>query len=522
MAESGGRLLVIGTAKPGHVERFLARPEAAGAALLAARRDRERFGGRGGRTFYFSGTLRWFTPALLAAFAAVRPDRVVIVCGLAFDHVNVVEAARIASSLLGRPADIRVAVDRAVLPPPPGPARGPAWLEIPRLFLLAGLAGLLWLARPWRTVRVGAIYAHRLGHLAMDCEIYLCERDLGAVPPRCLDVFYPESGWVANEALAAMYGRCMRIHPAWRWLREAVDLAGLGARHELVMTTHQVAYVRDVRCVLRRAPMHLRFTDTERARGAAGRARLGLPPDRPHVCLLGRDSRYLREVAGALGDGDHQGPRNMDIATFGPAALALAERGYAVVRMGSLVAEPLGVRHPLVFDYAVNDLRDPFLDIFLAATCRFFIGAPSGLTHIPMVFRIPCLYVNLVRLEFLPFCDPRDLALFKRFRRAADGRFLSVAEIVAAGLSRGPIEAIAANTDLDIVDVSAPEIREAALEMHERLEGTWRGEPGDEALQEALRAHIPLGQYNTELRSRVGAAFLRRHRRELLPEAMDR
>jgi putative glycosyltransferase (TIGR04372 family) len=509
MAEPG---LVIGTAKPEYVERFLSRPEAAGAALLAPARDRERFGGRAGRVFFFTGTLRWFTPAVLRAFATVRPARVHIVCGLAFDHANVVEAARIASGLLGRPADIRVVVDKAVLPPPPGPDRGPVWLEVPRLFLLAVLAGLIRLARPWRTVRAGALYAHRLGHLALDCEIYLCQRDLGEVPPRCLDVFYPESGQVANAPLLALFARHMHIHPAGRWLREAVELFGMAGRHGLDVTTHQVPFVRDPGCLMQRAPVHLRFTPEEEHRGRAGLARLGLPPDVPHVCLLGRDSLYLREVSGQLGDGDHQWPRNMDINTFGPAALALAERGYAVIRMGSLVAEPLAVRHPLVFDYATSAVRSPFLDIYLAGTCRFFIGAPSGLLHVPMVFRIPCLFVNLVRVGLMHACDPQDITIFKLQRLRAENRLLTMGELVATGRAVRRIEEAAADTSVEYVDNTAEDIRDAAIEMHERLEGTWRETPEDAALQERFRRFFPPDAYNRCWKSPVGAAFLRRHR----------
>lgn len=512
MPERGTPVLVIATAKPEYAERVLARPEAAGAALLAPRRDRSRLAGRAARAFYFSGTLRWFTPVLVRAFWTVRPARVLIVCGLAFDHANVVEAARIVSALLGRPADIRVVVDRAILPSPPGVPRGPVWLEPPRLLLLAGLAALLWLLRPWRTIRVGALYAHRLGHLALDCEIYLCQRDLGGVPPRCLDVFYPESGQVANAPLLAMFGRCLPIWPAGRWLAEAVDLFGLSARHKLVLTTHQVPFVRDAACLLPRTPAHLRFTAAERRRGEAGLARLGLPPDRPHVCLLGRDARYLRETSGALGDGDQQWPRNMAIATFGPAALALAERGYAVIRMGNLVAEPLAVRHPLVFDYAVSPLRDPFLDIYLAATCRFFVGVPSGLTHVAMIFRVPCLYVNLVRLGLMHACDPQDITIFKLLRLRADNRFLTVGELLATGRAVRRIEAAAADTAVEFVDNTGEDIREAVLEMHERLEGRWRETPEDAALQDRFRRFFPPDAFNRCWQSRVGAAFLRRHR----------
>jgi putative glycosyltransferase (TIGR04372 family) len=510
-------LLVIGTAKPEHIERFLAKPEATEATLLASVRDKARFSDRLPRTRFFSGALNWFNPGLFKAFWTLRPKQVVIVCGLAYDHENVVEAVRIASRMLGCGGKLSLYVGETVLAPPKTSERSNVWLEIPKLAFSAVLAGLLWLLRPLVTVRVGRIYAHRLGHLAMDCEIYLCERDLGACPPRTFDIFYPKPGFVANEHLLAMFGRRMRIWPLARWVKAAVDLFSLNARHELVMTTHQVAYTRDVRCLMRHAPAHLRFTFQEKKRGLAGLARLGVPEGIPHVCLFGRDSLYLQSVTGALGDGDFQRPRNMDIQTFRETALALVERGYAVIRMGSLVNEPLDVVHPLVFDYATSDIRDPFLDIFIAATCRFFVGAPSGLVHIPMIFRIPCVYVNLVRLEFMHFCDPRDITIFKRFRRVADGRHLSVTEVIGSGLGRRPIEDVARDTSLEIIDNTTADILEAVLEMHERLEEKFCEESQDEALQYYFRSLIPLGQYNTELNSRVAAAFLRRYRDTLFP-----
>jgi putative glycosyltransferase (TIGR04372 family) len=159
------------------------------------------------------------------------------------------------------------------------------------------------------------------------------------------------------------------------------------------------------------------------------------------------------------------------------------------------------------------------LDIFFAATCRFFVGAPSGLVHIPMIFRIPCVYVNLVRLEFMHFCDPRDITIFKRFRRVADGRYLSVEEVIRSGLGRRPIEDVARDASLEVVDNTAEDILEAVLEMHDRLNGRFREKPQDAALQRHFRSLIPLGQYNTELNSLVGATFLRRYRDTLFPES---
>lgn len=510
-------VLVIGAAKPEHTERFLSRPEAVGATLLVAVRDRGRFQGRVSRLLTFAGTIRWFNRGLLLAFLAVRPRRVVIVCGLAFDHANVAEAVQIASRLGGHKVELVLYVGDSLQEAPEQMSGRRAWLEIISLPLLACIAGVLVMLRPWLIVRVGRIFSSRLGHIAMDCEIYLCERDLGVCRQRTLDLFYATPGSVANRRLLQMFGRCMHILPIARYINQAIDLFKINARHEVVMTTYRIAYSRDARCLMQQTDVHLQFTKEEEVEGRAGRDLLGVEANRPHVCLFGRDSLYLDMVAGALGDGKFQEPRNMDIQTFGEAALALAELGYAVIRMGSAVKEPLRVSHPLIFDYAVSGMRSEFLDIYLAATCRFFVGAPSGLVHIPMIFRIPCVYVNSVRLEFIPFCDMQDIAIFKRMHRKGVG-VLSVTEVISSGLGRCPIERIARDNTLELIDNTAEEIRDTVLEMHQRLENLWESDPFDEELQMRFRRWIPLGEYNMAINSRVGAAFLRRHAQMLLPD----
>jgi putative glycosyltransferase (TIGR04372 family) len=512
-------VLVVGTAKPEHVECFLSRTDAEGCALLISERDRERFQGRVPKLVTFTGTMRWFNRGLLTAFLRVRPRRVVIVCGLAYDHANVAEAVQIVSRFVGCNAEFALYVGDSLQELPEKMSGRRAWLEIFCLPLLACIAGVLVLLRPWRTIRVGSLYSRRLGHIAMDCEIYLCERDLGICPPCVLDFFYTAPGLVANRQLVRMFQRHMRIWPLVRYVKQAVDLFQINARHEIVITTHQISYCRDVRCLMQQVDAHLQFTREEEIRGREGLVRLGVDPQMPRVCLFGRDPLYLDLAFGGLGDGKFQEPRNMDIQTYGAAAVALAELGYAVIRMGSVVKEPLRVLHPLVFDYATSGIRDDFLDIYLAATCRFFVGAPSGLAHIPMIFRVPCVYVNLVRLEFLLFCEPLDITIFKRMRRVGGG-FLSVFEAVSSGLSRSPIEHIAQDEMLELVDNTPEEIREAVMEMHQRLEGVWVSDPADDALQTRFRNNIPISKYNSALNSRVGAFFLRRHADTLIPEVL--
>ena len=48
-----------------------------------------------------------------------------------------------------------------------------------------------------------------------------------------------------------------------------------------------------------------------------------------------------------------------------------------------------------MIDYACSDLRSDWMDIFLCAQCRFFIGCQSGLSAVPSVFGVPVVMTDL-------------------------------------------------------------------------------------------------------------------------------
>ena len=58
---------------------------------------------------------------------------------------------------------------------------------------------------------------------------------------------------------------------------------------------------------------------------------------------------------------------------FQQVAIALAEKGYWVFRMGKAVEDVFNVEHPRVIDYAQSNERSDFLDIWLMANCYFCI-----------------------------------------------------------------------------------------------------------------------------------------------------
>ena len=68
--------------------------------------------------------------------------------------------------------------------------------------------------------------------------------------------------------------------------------------------------------------------------------------------------------------------------------------------MGDHNMESLPFQMERVIDYAHSSFKKPYMDVFLAATAKFFIGTTSGLTNMFISFGTPCLLVNCISNNF--------------------------------------------------------------------------------------------------------------------------
>ena len=83
--------------------------------------------------------------------------------------------------------------------------------------------------------------------------------------------------------------------------------------------------------------------------------RMGIPDGAKWVCLIVRDGAYLAHPYFL-----YHRHRDTKIGSYGQAALALAERGYYVIRMGAAVVERFHVKSERIIDYAINGMRSDF------------------------------------------------------------------------------------------------------------------------------------------------------------------
>ncbi|MCS6765347.1 MAG: TIGR04372 family glycosyltransferase [Candidatus Protistobacter heckmanni] len=393
----------------------------------------------------------------------------------------------------------------------------PIVLRLP-LTLLGFLLGLplavgMRLLKPLCLIRIERIVNWRLGHFAGNMELYLCELDAGINRPsgRFLDLWYHPCP-PCNHELARMWKRALHVGPRWlleqtlAWSNRLPD----AARHRIGSNT---SHDRDIHDLLDRFPAHLQFSDDEERRGQAGLRAMGIPENARFVCLNVRDDAYLADQSAqvsAKADWSYHDYRNCSIGNYVLAAEQLAALGYFVVRMGALVREPMPGSHPMIIDYATNGMRSEFMDIYLGANCAFCISNGTGFDALPYIFRRPIVYIDHVALGIINTFSPRFLATTKTHWLKRENRPMRFAEIFASGAGYFLRAKDYEEAGIELRE-SEPEATAAAvMEMEARCSGKWQGSEEDEARQRRFWDVFPKNELHGEIRSRIGADFLRR------------
>jgi putative glycosyltransferase (TIGR04372 family) len=156
-----------------------------------------------------------------------------------------------------------------------------------------------------------------------------------------------------------------------------------------------------------------------RQRGDAALAALGVPPDAPIVTLHVREAGYNSAIA------DTMSLRDARIADYREAIAVLAARGLRVVRLGDPSMTPAEPQEGLV-DYPFTAAKSDWMDIYLAARCRFHIGTSSGMSFVPLAFGRPVLFTNWITMAHVVCAS--SVVTLPKLLLDADGAIVPLAD----------------------------------------------------------------------------------------------
>jgi len=239
----------------------------------------------------------------------------------------------------------------------------------------------------------------------------------------------------------------------------------------------------------------------------------GLPDGGWFVCFHMRSGGYRPDAT----DGGIAYYRNSTMEDYIPAMQAVRKRGGWVVRLGDPSMPPLPDMEGVI-DYAVSDWREDWIDVFLLARNRFFVGVPSGPSAVAHTFGVPIVEINRFPFNDWP-ANSNVISIFKRYRRISDGGYLTIEEMASPAI-RGLFSKSAFDAKgIEVVDNSPEEIRDTVVEMLDRLEGVIEYTAEDDSLQERFDTAVDLFKVGVNIR--IGRDFLNKHR-PLLGQAASR
>lgn len=368
-----------------------------------------------------------------------------------------------------------------------------------------------------RAVAVGAI-----GHYEFLC-VYIMEELLSGRPVKKKILLLPPGTPVINPAFLNYWRQYITVisdpllieflAPLEKCLTVPLSLSlTLGGR---VLPSHlSFGLIRSRWEKEKRQPL-VALTEEDTDRGWKCLESLGVPWGAWFVCL------HVRSPGWRDNGSWFEGHRNADINTYLPAIESIVEAGGWVIRMGDPGMKPLPPM-PGVIDYAHSSAKSDWMDVFLCAKCKFFIGTSSGLSSWPILFGVPAAYTNILPPFGIYSFTSRDLFLPKLLWSKEEERYLNFKEFFTPPVGMGASANAFKLLNLEMKSNEPEDIKNLVLEMLARCDKTISYSKEDEFFQQCFKSIAGscgnlYGDDQITVHARIGNDFLRKYTALLQP-----
>lgn len=237
-----------------------------------------------------------------------------------------------------------------------------------------------------------------------------------------------------------------------------------------------------------------------------------------YICIFARDGAYLQWQT-CNPAYSFNSIRDMDISFFESSENYLAEKGIKTIRMGKLVNGAVNLSNCI--DYA-TEYHSDLMDIYLLQKCKFYAGSISGIVLLAQFQGVPTVLLGVVEIgghHSIPH-RTNDIYIPKKIYSKKEKRFLKFTEMWDAEMAAKDMIKMAQyyqEQELEFVECSREEIREAIIEMNEKIDGVYR--EGEEEKELQKRYHTLLNswiekrgyQYSFFLRCNISGSFIKKN-----------
>jgi putative glycosyltransferase (TIGR04372 family) len=363
--------------------------------------------------------------------------------------------------------------------------------------------------------RFPPFFTFRIGHLMLEPDGFVKEMQLGLIP-KCRPIVLAPKGAVANHAAISYWKKYYTVVAS----PIAVALLRPLSWHPLTtVNTTRYAYDVDgtvaypkIQALWAGKPPLLEINPNDRSRGEEYLKKIGVPSGGWFVCIHSREGGYTH----SMNDEDLAGYRNSRIESYFDAVDYVISRGGVCIRMG----DPTMVRvpeRPGLIDYAHHPERCDWLDLYISAKCRLFLGNTSGAFFMSAVFGVPVACANMVPLSGIYPYGANDIAIPKLYKEVSTGKLLTFKQILDQPMGNFFTSLEFRRQGLELVDNTPDEIRDLLAEQLRRVtDPSFSYTEEEERLQQRFRSLFRPGHYSYGSASRVGTSFLQKYRDLLL------
>ena len=119
-----------------------------------------------------------------------------------------------------------------------------------------------------------------------------------------------------------------------------------------------------------------------------------------------------------------------------------------------------------IIDYAHHPLRSDFLDVYLSARCKFFIGSASGLAQVATAFGVRCAVANQVPLSVVYHHGPHDISIPKLFFSRKHNRYLTFEDLLTSATGNARFTPHYHDEQIDVLENEAQDITDLVSPAH--------------------------------------------------------
>lgn len=383
-------------------------------------------------------------------------------------------------------------------------------LRLLALYLISIPAiSLLLLVRIFVNYRIAIVRVDRLGHLALNMNLFFRRYNLNLVDKKIFYILITPSQnakSIANRCLLKLYKRYIdkisRVHMlSITFLYEYLVIVNQRFNcskvfYTLEMNSNEKEFSYNIKTI--------EFSEQEIEHGYLELKNIGIDKKQKIVCVFARDNEYLKHLCKNT-DWSYHDYRNADIDTYIPAIKFLISKGYTVVRIGSVVSKRLELDEENFIDYPYSNHRSDFLDIFLISISNFVVSSSSGSTDIAWVFNIPYLGVNYAPFSHIPL-GKNNIFIQKKVYKESVVPYKSLVDISFKNVFDGKE---ISSLGLKYIENTAEEILEAVVEMESRTSGVYREEMEDIAKMKKYFHEYLLKNTYSQCRAKLARNWLK-------------